>query len=79
MSDVRGDERERLDLREEIGRIDLLREEALKFTAEQRKPTAEALKLSRDRLLAPWLAVAGLIGGIITVASAIAHLKAWGG
>jgi hypothetical protein len=81
-SDIPADYRDKLDLREQIVRIDQLREEGLKFMAEQRKLTAEAAKLDRDRWLAPWLVlvaviggVVGAIGGIITVLGAIAHLK----
>jgi hypothetical protein len=79
MSDVPVDYRDRLDLREQIGRIDKMREETLKFTAEQHKLMAEAAKLGRDRLLAPWLAIVGLIGGLIAIASAIARWKGWAG
>jgi hypothetical protein len=79
MSDVPADYRDRLDIREQIARIDRAREETLKFTAEQHKLTAEAAKLGRDRLLAPWLAIVGLIGGLIAIASTIAHWKGWGG
>jgi hypothetical protein len=78
MSDIPADYRDRLDLREQIARIDQLREEALKFVAEQHKLTAEAAKLGRDRLLAPWLAIVGLIGGLIAIASTIARWKGWG-
>lgn len=62
-----------------------LREESQKFIAEQKKLMAEeaklrseelklgseARKLDRDRWIAPWLAVTGLVGGIITVAGAV--------
>jgi hypothetical protein len=77
MSDIPADYRDRLDIREQIARIDRAREETLKFTAEQHKLTAEAAKLGPDRLLAPWLAIVGLIGGVITVASTIARWKGW--
>lgn len=79
MSDIPTDYRDRLDIREQIARIDRAREETLKFTAEQHKLTAEAAKLGRDRLLAPWLAIVGLIGGLIAIASALARWKGWGG
>jgi len=78
LSDIPTEYKIRLDLHEQIAQIDRMREETLKFTAEQHKLTALAAKLGRDRLLAPWLAIVGLIGGIITVASAIAHWKSWG-
>jgi hypothetical protein len=65
---------------------DRMLEETRKFTAEQHKLMAEAdklraeeRKLGRDRLLAPWLAIVGLIGGILTIASTIARWKGWGG
>jgi hypothetical protein len=55
-----------------------LRYESEKFLAEQKKLMAEETKLrsegrklDRDRWLAPWLAIVGLIGGIITVGGAI--------
>lgn len=51
-----------LDLREQIARIDRMRDESDKFRAEQRKLIAESLKLAeeearlhRDRVLSPWL------------------------
>jgi hypothetical protein len=50
-----------LDLREQTARIDNLREEALKFAAEQHKLTAEMLKLERDRAVIPWQVVATLL------------------
>jgi hypothetical protein len=53
--------------------------EAFKLAAEADKLRAEEKKLGRDRLLAPWLAIIGLIGGIITIASTIARWKGWGG
>jgi hypothetical protein len=78
---------ERLNLQEQLDRIERTRvqtsklnaeagklvAEANKLGAEQLKLAAEALKLGRDRVLAPWLAIAGLVGGIITVISALAH------
>jgi hypothetical protein len=48
--------------------------------AEQQKLSAEAMKLNRDRQMAPWLLAAGLIGaltglgtGLVTVLSLLAH------
>jgi hypothetical protein len=89
MSDIPADYQDRLNLREQIARIDRMREESQKYMAEQHKLNAEAEKfaaeqfklmaeghkLGRDRLLAPWLAIAGLVGGIITVIGALARLK----
>lgn len=51
--------------------------EQLKFGAEQQKFYEEALKLRRDRGLAPWLAViaiSGGVGGIIAGVTSILHL-----
>ncbi|MEO8715333.1 MAG: hypothetical protein ABI369_10000 [Acetobacteraceae bacterium] len=62
-----------LDLREQIARIDRMRDESDKFRAEQRKLIAEAGKLGRERWLAPWLAVVGLIGGVVAVVTLILH------
>ena len=59
-----------LNLREQLARIDNLREEALKFAAKQHKLAEEATKIRRDRWLAPALAVVsflGAIGGLISV------------
>lgn len=65
MSDIPADYRDRLDIREQIGRIDRAREESQKFTAEQHKLTAEAAKLSRDRWLAPWVLAASISSGVV--------------
>lgn len=70
-----------IDLREQIVRIDRaiaesekLREESRKFIAEQHKLAAEAAKLDRERWLAPALAIAAVIGGLLGAASFIAKL-----
>ena len=63
-----------LNLREQIERIDRMREESDKFRAEQRKLMAEAAKLDRDRVMAPWLAAAAVIGGLLGLTSFIARL-----
>jgi hypothetical protein len=80
MSD-RSTELPSLDLREQIVRIDhaldeaaKLRSEANKLRAEETKLYAEARKFDRDRWIAPWLAIVGLIGGIATAAGAIWRL-----
>jgi hypothetical protein len=51
-----------------------LRAESEKFVAEQRKLIAEEGKLTCDRWLAPALAIAAVIGGLLGVATFIAHL-----
>ena len=81
MSDIPANYREQLDLRAEIARIDRdraeaskLREESDKFVAEQRKLLAEGRKFERERWLAPALAIASVVGGLLGVATFIAHL-----
>lgn len=73
------------DLQAIVARIDRdlmesgkLRQETQKFVAEHDKLIAEeaklrseARKLDRDRWIAPWLAITGLVGGVITVAGAV--------
>lgn len=75
------EDREPFDLRGALARIDRdlaesakLRGETQKFVAEQQKLFAEARKLDRDRWLAPALAVAAVIGGLLGAASFIARL-----
>jgi hypothetical protein len=68
---------DRLNLAEQIARIDRAQEETRKFVAEQHKLTAEASKLNRDRFLAPALALAATLGAIATFAPAI--IRAIGG
>jgi cell division protein FtsB len=84
MSDLPADYRDRLNLREQIARIDdtlaridRQREETQKFVTEQHKLIAEVQKLNRDRWLAPVLAIAAVIGGLLGVASFIAKVV-WG-
>jgi hypothetical protein len=76
------------DLKAELARIDRDMAETRKFVAEQAKLQAEQgklqaeqakfyaeqAKLTRDRYLAPWLAIAGLTGGIVTVITLLARL-----
>jgi hypothetical protein len=69
MTDTEG-----LDLREQLTRIDRAMAETQKFASEQRKLDAEARKLDRDRWLAPALAIAAVIGGMLGTASFIAKL-----
>jgi hypothetical protein len=75
MSDIPQDRR--LDLDEQVARIELAQAETRKFVAEVYKLMAEGQKLSRDRWLAPVLAIAAVIGGLLGVASFIAKLV-WG-
>lgn len=72
MSDIPADYQDRLNIREQIGRIDRARvegeklaEETRKFVAEQHKLMAEAAKLNRDRWLAPWLLLASVTSGVV--------------
>ena len=78
MSDLPTDYRDRLNLAELVSRIERQQEETRKFVSEQHKLesesgklASEARKLDRDRYLAPWLAIIGIIGGVITVGSLI--------
>ena len=45
--------------------------EELKLRSEELKLRAEQMKLDRDRWLAPGLAVVGLIGGLVAIATLI--------
>jgi len=72
------------DIKATLARIDRdlaesskLRAETEKFVAEQRKLIAESQKLNRDRWLAPVLAIAAVIGGVLGVASFAAQVT-WG-
>jgi hypothetical protein len=69
-----------LNMRDVLARIDRQQAETQKFVAEQRKLIAEADKLTRDRWLAPLVAVASVIaavGGIVAGAAAVARLAGW--
>ena len=63
-----------LDLQEQIARINNQREQARKFAAEQHKLAAEAGKLERDHIYAPWLAIAAILGGVLGLATFVAGL-----
>jgi hypothetical protein len=63
-----------LDLREQIARIDRMRDESEKFKAGQQKLIAEAAKLNRDRLVDPWLAIASVVGGALGLATFMSRL-----
>ena len=64
MSDIPADYADRLNLREQIARIDRALDEAAKFRSERVKLDAEAAKFRRERILAPVLAAAAL-GGFV--------------
>jgi hypothetical protein len=67
------------DLEEQLGRIRRAREESEKFVAEQRKLTAEAMKLERDRMLAPWqIALSGMAAGAALFGAGAAFIKILG-
>ena len=70
MSDIPVDYQERLNLREQIARIDRQREETQKFVAEQHKLMAEGRKFDRD----PWMLVVGaIVAGLVTRLPEILH------
>jgi len=67
------------DLEEQLGRLRRAREESEKFVAEQRKLTAEAMKLERDRMLAPWqIALSGMAAGAALFGAGAAFIKILG-
>ena len=76
MSDAT-DYADRLNLREQIARIDRAIDEAAKFRAERTKLDAEAAKLRRDRFLAPALVLTATLGAIAALAPAL--LRSLGG
>ena len=59
------------------GQIERAQADTRKFSAEMNKLAAEAQKFNRDRWLAPFLAIAAVIGGLLGTASFIAKLV-WG-
>jgi hypothetical protein len=59
------------ELEEFTARLRRMNAETEKFVAEQRKLIAESEKLNRDRFLAPWLAIAGAVGGIVAITSLV--------
>lgn len=65
-----------LDIEEQVARIRRAREESEKFVAEQRKLMAEAQKLDRDRVLAPWqFALSGMAAGAAFFGAGAAFIK----
>ena len=77
MSDATADVTDRLNLREQIVRIDRAIDEAAKFRSERAKLDAEAAKLYRDRFLAPAVALAATLGAIAALAPSL--IRAVGG
>ena len=83
MSDIPANDRDRLDLREQVTRIDEMisrierqQEETRKFVSEQHKLMAEARKYSRD----PWFLVIGaIIAGMFTRLPEILRALGFGG
>ena len=79
MSDAAADYTDRLNLREQIARIDRSLDEAAKERSERAKLDAEASKLYRDRLLAPFaLAITSIGAGAALFAAAQALLRMTG-
>lgn len=88
MSGIPADRRERLNIDEQIGRIDRARvegeklaEETRKFVAEQHKLMAEGNNYNRDRWILPLtvlITVAGsvIVGAIISLPTYL-HLFGW--
>ncbi len=79
MSDIPADYRDRLNLREQVARIDETisrierqQEETRKFVAEQHKLMAEDNKFNRDKWIVPLTAVLSVFG--IILAGIIARL-----
>ena len=64
VSDVAADNAERLNIREQIARIDRALDEAAKFRSERIKLDAEAAKFRRERFFAPAVALAATLGAI---------------
>ncbi len=64
-----------LDYHEQLARIRRAQEETEKFSAEQHKLIAEALKFERERALYPVALAVGVIGALIgSVATIVAHV-----
>jgi len=65
------------DREEYLSKLRRMNAETEKFVAEQRKLIAEAAKLDRERWLAPVLAIAAVVGGLLGTASFVAKIL-WG-
>lgn len=77
MSDLSGGDAERLNLREQLARIDRTLDEAAKFRSERVKLDAEAAKLNRDRFFAPFAIFCATLTAIAALAPSI--IRALGG
>lgn len=84
MSDLPLDYPERLNLAELVARIERQQQETRKLVAEsgklfaeRDKLAAETRKFDRERWLAPWLAIVGLLGGLATIGVSIARALRW--
>ncbi|WP_018261867.1 hypothetical protein [Methylobacterium sp. WSM2598] len=65
-----------LDIAEQVARILRSQEETQKFAAEQRKLIAEASKLERDRMLAPWqIVMSSMAAGAALFGAGAAFIK----
>ena len=60
-----------LDLQEQVTRIDRAIAETAKFAAEQRKLTAAAAKLDRERWWFPWLQLVTTVGGSAAIGAIV--------
>ncbi len=73
MSNTTGEELVLAKMRRDNAETEKRVAEARRFFAEHDK-----LRLGADRLLAPWLAIVGLIGGVISIVVALACWKGGG-
>ena len=64
-----------LNLREQIVRVDRAIAETQKFQEQLTRLRAEGANYKRDRFLAPWLGLAGAIGGIIALVTFFLRLS----
>jgi hypothetical protein len=67
------DERQTIDLREQVIRIDRMLAESDKFVAEQRMLMAESQKFDKERWWFPWLQVVTAIAAIVAAIGVIVH------
>lgn len=67
------DDRQTIDLREQVIRIDRMIAESDKFVAEQRKLMAESAKLDKERWWYPWVQAVTALAAIIAAIGVIFH------